>query len=107
MTSPHRPPVSIVDRARAALRRLRRGAVAGVLLPIVFYRRWLSPLKRGPSCRYLPTCSEYAIEAVKTRGILVGVGLAVWRVLRCNPFFHAGYDPVPVRRCAHPGQEQH
>jgi uncharacterized protein len=74
---------------------LHRLLVTIVLLPVVFYRRVLSPLKRTPSCRYLPTCSEYAIEAVKTRGIVVGTGLAMWRVLRCNPLFHAGHDPVP------------
>lgn len=79
---------------------LHRLAVALVLLPVMFYRRVLSPLKRTPSCRYLPTCSEYAVEAVKTRGIVVGVGLAVLRVLRCNPLFHAGHDPVPARRGA-------
>jgi putative membrane protein insertion efficiency factor len=86
---------------------LHRLLVSIVLLPVMFYRRWISPLKRAPSCRYLPTCSEYVIEAVKKRGILVGVGLAVGRVLRCNPFFHAGYDPVPERGCAHRAQEQH
>lgn len=88
---------------------LHRLLVAIVLAPVVFYRRWLSPLKRTPSCRYLPTCSEYAVEAVKTRGIVVGVALACWRVLRCNPLFHAGHDPVPrkTRRCAHRAQEQH
>ena len=72
-----------------------------VLLPVKFYRRVLSPMKRTPSCRYLPTCSEYAIEAVQTRGVFVGTGLAVWRVLRCNPLFHAGHDPVPRRLCSH------
>jgi uncharacterized protein len=86
---------------------LHRLLVALVLLPVVFYRRWLSPLKRAPSCRYLPTCSAYAVEAVQKRGIVVGIGLAAWRVLRCNPLFHAGYDPVPERRCAHHAQEQH
>ena len=82
---------------------LHRFLVQVVLLPVVFYRRVLSPMKRTPSCRYLPTCSEYAIEAVHKRGIVVGTVLAVWRVLRCNPLFHAGYDPVPDRRvpCAH------
>jgi putative membrane protein insertion efficiency factor len=74
-----------------------------VLLPVVVYRRVLSPLKRTPTCRYLPTCSEYAVEAVTSRGIIVGSGLAVWRVLRCNPLLRGGYDPVP-HRC---GQEQH
>jgi uncharacterized protein len=86
---------------------LHRFLVSLVLLPVMIYRRWISPMKRVPSCRYLPTCSAYAVEAVQTRGILVGVGLAVWRVLRCNPFFHAGYDPVPTRRCRRHAQEQH
>ena len=85
---------------------LHRLLVAIVLAPVLFYRRVLSPMKRQPSCRFLPTCSEYAIEAVKTRGIFVGVGLAVWRVLRCNPLCRAGYDPVP-HRCVHRAQEQH
>ncbi|MBA3403153.1 MAG: membrane protein insertion efficiency factor YidD [Gemmatimonadaceae bacterium] len=68
-----------------------------VLLPVRFYRRVLSPMKRTPSCRYLPTCSEYAIDAVQMRGVIVGTVLAVWRVLRCNPLFHAGHDPVPAK----------
>jgi uncharacterized protein len=72
-----------------------------VLLPVHVYRVALSPLKRGPSCRFLPTCSEYAIDAVKHRGIVVGAALAVWRILRCNPLFHGGYDPVPARRTRH------
>jgi hypothetical protein len=80
---------------------LHRIATEIVLSPVKFYRRWLSPMKRTPSCRYLPTCSEYALEAVQTRGIVVGTGLAVWRVLRCNPLFHAGHDPVPRRLCSH------
>jgi len=58
-------------------------------------------MKRTPTCRFLPTCSEYAVEAVHERGIVVGFGLAVWRILRCNPLFRGGYDPVP-HRC---GQE--
>jgi putative membrane protein insertion efficiency factor len=76
--------------------------VAIVLAPVAFYRRVLSPLKRAPSCIYLPTCSEYAIVAVRQRGIVVGSVLALARLLRCNPLFHGGYDPVPgARRCAH------
>jgi uncharacterized protein len=70
-----------------------------VLLPVAFYRRVLSPLKRTPTCRFLPTCSEYAIEAVHKRGIVVGSALASWRILRCNPLFRGGYDPVPCRHC--------
>ena len=88
---------------------LHRIAVAVCLLPVRFYQTVLSPMKRTPSCRYLPTCSEYAIEAVQTRGIIVGTGLAIWRLLRCNPFFHAGHDPVPPARriCSHAHGEQH
>ncbi len=65
-----------------------------VLAPVRFYRRYLSSLKRVSTCRYLPTCSEYCIEAVERRGIVVGLGKALWRILRCNPFFAGGYDPV-------------
>lgn len=72
-----------------------------VLLPVHVYRVALSPLKRGPTCRYLPTCSEYAITAVKQRGIVIGVVLAVWRILRCNPLGAGGYDPVPARGTRH------
>lgn len=77
---------------------LHRLLVSLVVLPVRIYRSVVSPMKRTPSCRYLPTCSAYALEAVERRGIVVGTGLAVWRVLRCNPLFHAGYDPVPMRR---------
>lgn len=72
-----------------------------VLAPIRFYRRYLSGLKRVPTCRFLPTCSEYAIEAIQRRGVIVGVCKAVWRILRCNPFCRGGYDPVDGPRCAH------
>lgn len=74
-----------------------------VLLPVRFYRRVLSPMKRAPSCIYLPTCSEYAIEAVQTKGVVVGSALAVGRILRCNPLFHGGYHPVAGHVC----EEQH
>jgi putative membrane protein insertion efficiency factor len=59
-----------------------------------WYKRHISPLLR-PACRYLPTCSEYAMEAIERHGAFRGGILAVWRVLRCNPFFPGGYDPVP------------
>jgi putative membrane protein insertion efficiency factor len=58
------------------------------------YRSFLSPLKRRPSCRFLPTCSEYAVDAVAQHGAVRGGGRALWRVLRCNPLFRGGYDPV-------------
>lgn len=67
--------------------------------PIRFYRRFISPLKIRPSCIFYPTCSQYAIEAIEKRGIIVGLALTVWRILRCNPFnSHGGYDPVPEKR---------
>ena len=62
---------------------------------IVFYQKYLSALKGGSTCKYVPTCSQYAIEAIEKYGPLKGLGLAIWRVLRCNPFSKGGYDPVP------------
>ena len=62
---------------------------------INFYRRYLSSLKRTPTCRFYPTCSAYALEAFQKRGFFVGMILTVWRILRCNPFCRGGYDPVP------------
>jgi putative membrane protein insertion efficiency factor len=74
---------------------LRRAAT----LPVRFYRRFLSPFK-PPMCRFTPTCSQYAIQAVETHGILRGGAYAVWRILRCHPFCEGGYDPVPPVRKA-------
>ena len=65
-----------------------------VLALLRFYKRAISPLL-PPSCRFHPTCSEYAYEAVEKYGIIKGGRLAVWRVLRCNPFCKGGWDPVP------------
>ena len=68
-----------------------------VLVALVdFYRRCLSPLL-PPLCRYSPSCSAYAREALLVHGALKGTLLAVWRVLRCNPFGRGGADPVPGR----------
>lgn len=61
---------------------------------IKFYRKYISPLRRD-CCIYMPTCSEYAIEAVEKYGVLKGGFLACKRILRCNPFAKGGYDPVP------------
>lgn len=65
---------------------------------IRLYRKYLSPLKGQPSCRFTPTCSEYAIKAFTEWGAIIGLFLTVWRILRCNPFSKGGYDPVPLRR---------
>ena len=65
-----------------------------LLLLIRFYRGFLSPLN-PPSCRYIPTCSEYAMIAVEKYGAAKGSFLAIKRILRCHPFHKGGYDPVP------------
>ena len=66
-----------------------------VLIAILrFYKRFISPLLPN-ACIYTPTCSEYAMEAIEKHGVFKGTGLAIWRVLRCNPFHEGGYDPVP------------
>lgn len=61
-----------------------------------FYRRFISPLKK-PCCRFHPTCSQYTLEALRRFGFVRGTILAVWRILRCNPFCEGGIDPVPER----------
>ena len=58
------------------------------------YQRYFSALK-PPTCRYYPSCSEYAARAIAARGLLRGLLLAAWRLLRCNPFSPGGYDPGP------------
>ena len=71
------------------------GLLAKILiLPIRFYQLAISP-HTPPSCRFTPTCSQYAIEALRKHGPLKGLGLAIWRILRCNPWGGSGYDPVP------------
>ena len=67
----------------------------GMIRAIRFYQKYLSPLKITTHCIYTPTCSQYAIEAIKKYGALKGCLLAAWRILRCNPFAKGGYDPVP------------
>lgn len=64
---------------------------------IVIYQKTVSPLKI-PCCRFTPTCSAYAIEAITVHGAFKGTLLAAWRVLRCNPFCRGGYDPVPEKK---------
>lgn len=73
---------------------IRKFFIKILTAPIYFYRAAISPLL-PPSCRYTPTCSQYAIEAIKKHGPIKGLLLAIWRILRCNPFGGSGYDPVP------------
>jgi uncharacterized protein len=65
--------------------------------PIAAYQRFLSPAI-PQRCKYEPTCSRYAVEAIREYGILRGVVLAGWRLLRCNPWSHGGYDPAEAQR---------
>ncbi|MFA6807586.1 MAG: membrane protein insertion efficiency factor YidD [Eubacteriales bacterium] len=60
---------------------------------ILFYQRWISPLKPR-TCRFYPTCSEYAIQAITKYGVLKGILKAIIRILKCHPFHPGGYDPV-------------
>lgn len=69
---------------------------------IRLYQRFLSPLKRQPTCRFSPTCSAYAIEAFTKRGFFVGMILTVGRIARCQPFGRAGWDPVPEKGLRNP-----
>ena len=62
---------------------------------IRFYRKYISSMKKTPTCKYIPTCSEYGIEAIEKYGAFKGGLLTIWRILRCNPFSKGGYDPVP------------
>ena len=67
-----------------------------LLTLIKFYQKSISPLFPA-RCRYSPTCSQYAIEALEEHGVWKGSLLSLWRILRCNPFGKSGYDPVPQK----------
>ncbi len=73
---------------------MRDAAVWLLLLPIRFYKLCISPML-PPACRYQPTCSEYAMQAIKKHGPLRGTWLAIKRIARCHPWGGSGYDPVP------------
>jgi putative membrane protein insertion efficiency factor len=89
-----------VPGGRGFTRGMRRAAVA----PIVVYQRMISPaLPRR--CKYEPTCSRYAVRAVAEYGILRGLVLATWRLLRCNPWSHGGYDPVGAQQLFKAGHD--
>lgn len=64
------------------------------LFIIKFYRKYISPMK-STKCPYIPSCSEYGMEAIEKYGALKGGALTLWRIIRCNPFSKGGYDPVP------------
>ena len=76
------------------MRKLRSVPKRALLWAIRFYRAAISPMHQ-PCCRFIPTCSEYALEAVEKYGALKGGFLAIRRILRCHPLCKGGYDPVP------------
>jgi uncharacterized protein len=76
---------------------VKRMLIAMLVAPIRAYQRWISPAL-GPRCRYYPSCSNYAIEAITELGPIRGTILAGWRLLRCNPFSRGGFDELSDRR---------
>ena len=75
---------------------MKRSFLSRAMLGAVrFYRRQISPNKGGPCCRYVPTCSQYALQAFRKHGPIKGLYLTVRRILRCHPWGGSGYDPVP------------
>jgi putative membrane protein insertion efficiency factor len=86
--------------------RIQSAIVFALLLPVHAYRRVISPLI-APRCRYYPTCSSYAVEALKTYGPLRGTVLAAWRVFRCNPFSEGGFDHVEDQKLFRPRGHGH
>lgn len=73
-------------------------AAASLIRLVRWYQRHLSPRKSAPTCRFTPTCSAYAVTALRRHGALKGGWLALWRILRCNPLVAGGYDPVPPKK---------
>ena len=86
-----------LGHGRDVLRNLPAAVLIGVLR---VYQSVISPLT-GPTCKYYPSCSQYAIIAIRTHGTLRGTGLALWRILRCNPWSLGGVDDVPPARAKH------
>jgi len=76
-----------------ALRLLASLAARAVILAVLAYQKVVSPLL-PPACRYTPTCSQYMIEAIDKKGLVIGLLKGLWRIVRCNPLLPGGYDPV-------------
>lgn len=84
----------MMNAIKTAIRAVSRAFSWLLVLPIIFYQKCISPYT-PPSCRFTPTCSEYAKQAIMKHGPVKGLALAIWRILRCNPWGGSGYDPVP------------
>ncbi len=88
-------------------RDMLRGLPAAVLIGMIrVYQAVFSPMI-GPTCKYYPSCSQYAIIAIRTHGSLRGTGMALWRILRCNPWSLGGVDDVPPARPASRSRDAH
>ena len=81
---------------RRLLNGCKRAAAFPLILLVKIYQYCISPFT-PPSCRFTPTCSQYAVEAIETHGLVKGGLLAAWRILRCNPLGRFGFDPVPPK----------
>ncbi|MDV3123388.1 membrane protein insertion efficiency factor YidD [Mycobacterium sp. 21AC1] len=79
------------------MRRAGAGVARGVIFLIQLYRHMISPL-RLPTCRFMPTCSQYAVDALTEYGLVYGGWLAMVRLLKCGPWHRGGWDPIPERR---------
>lgn len=84
---------------------MKRMLTALILAPLRVYRRWISPLFPR-RCKYHPTCSQYAEQAIRELGIARGTIVGGWRLLRCNPLSHGGYDPLEARSLFNPGARE-
>ena len=89
---------------KRCLSRIVRAPAGLVIAGIAVYQAVLSPLKlfffgAAASCRFHPTCSGYARDSLRRHGLVIGMGLAVWRLLKCHPFHPGGFDPVPETLC--------
>ena len=78
------------------VRRILSWPMRAAVFLVELYRTYISPM-RPPTCRFTPTCSEYAVEALREWGLLRGLDLALWRLLKCGPWHRGGWDPVPGR----------
>lgn len=79
---------------------LNRLLIGVAVVPVRLYQAAVSPLL-GRRCKYEPTCSAYAVSAVRSHGVMRGFVLAAWRIVRCNPFSHGGHDPVEAQKLFH------
>ena len=87
----------ITSKAKRRLRGVEMAVVRGLIFLIQLYRHMVSPL-RLPTCRFTPTCSQYAVDALAEYGLVRGSGLAAVRLAKCGPWHRGGWDPIPERR---------